>query len=148
MPIIIAYHPMGFEVRFEVELADITQMVHKLEQRHYRPSRELVFTPEGLPICPRHGVPMQKREKQGDTWYSHKVTDPKSGEVLYCRGYASASSPGFVIPPTPVDRVHDSGYAYGRQESDAVDAHSHDHQDNHASTESVDLDALNDALFG
>jgi hypothetical protein len=89
---------------------------------------------------------MQKREKQGDTWYSHKVTDPKSGDVLYCRGYASASSPGFVIPPTPTDRVHDSGYAYGRQESDAEDAHNDNCQEN--TTQSVDLDALNEALFG
>ena len=76
MPTIIAFHPAGFEVRFDVDLGEIADMVRRLEQRRYRPSRELSYTAEGLPFCPRHGVPMQKREKQGDTWYSHKVTDP------------------------------------------------------------------------
>ena len=68
MPTIIAFHPTGFEVRFDVDLGEIAGMVRRLEQRHYRPSRELSYTAEGLPFCPRHGVPMQKREKQGDTW--------------------------------------------------------------------------------
>lgn len=68
MPTIIAIHPSGFEVHFAVELTDINNMIQKLEKRRYRPSRELVYTAEGLPFCPRHGVPMSKREKQGDTW--------------------------------------------------------------------------------
>ncbi|MCI0648020.1 MAG: hypothetical protein L0346_24440, partial [Chloroflexi bacterium] len=97
MPMIIAIHPSGFEVRFEVELDELGKMVAKLEQRHYRPSRDLSYTAEGLPICPRHGVPMTKREKQGDCWYSHKVANPETGQVLYCRGYASASSPGYDV---------------------------------------------------
>ncbi len=50
-------------------------------------------TPDGIPICPRHGVPMRRREKQGDTWYSHNVgTD---GEELWCRGYPGKDSPGW-----------------------------------------------------
>lgn len=62
-------------------------------------------TPEGLPICPRHGVPMTKREKQGDTWYSHSVEDPKTGDRLFCRGYPGKSSPGWdVTPATPPER--------------------------------------------
>ncbi len=99
MPTIIAFHPSGFEIRFDVELGGVADMVRRLEQRRYRPSRELAYTAEGLPICPRHGVPMQKRKKQSDTWFSHKVTDPTSGEVIYCRGYASPSSPGFDVLP-------------------------------------------------
>ena len=111
MSTIIAFHPTGFEVRFDVDLGDIAEMVRRLEQRHYRPSRELSYTAEGLPICPRHGVPMQKREKQGDNWFSHKVTDPTSGEVRYCRGYASPSSPGFDIVtdvPTKASQPNES----------------------------------------
>ncbi len=68
MPTIIAFHPSGYEVRFDVDLGNVGSMVHKLERRRYRSSRELAYTADGLPICPRHGVPMQKREKQGDTW--------------------------------------------------------------------------------
>lgn len=52
------------------------------------------YTPEGLPICPKHGVPMKKREKQGDTWYSHVAIDDQ-GEELYCRGYHGKDSPGY-----------------------------------------------------
>lgn len=54
------------------------------------------WTPEGLPICPKHGEAMNRREKQGDVWYSHTVTD-EYGEVHYCRGYASKSSPGWEV---------------------------------------------------
>ena len=104
MPTIIAYHPAGFEVRFEVELKEISEMVLKLEKRRYRPSREVQMTPDGLPICPRHGVPMTERKKQGDIWFSHKVVDPVSGETYYCRGYPGPSSPGYEINPTPPHR--------------------------------------------
>lgn len=54
------------------------------------------WTPEGHPICPKHGEAMPKREKQGDVWYSHTVTD-EHGEVHYCRGYGSKSSPGWEV---------------------------------------------------
>ena len=65
------------------------------------------WTPDGLPLCPRHGDVMRKREKQGDTWYSHRVIDPATGEELFCRGYGSKSSPGWNVetdlhtPPPP-----------------------------------------------
>jgi hypothetical protein len=48
-------------------------------------------TPDGLPLCPRHGVAMAKRERQGDCWHSHKIIDPRTGEILYCRGYATGN---------------------------------------------------------
>ena len=54
------------------------------------------WTPDGLPICPRHGEVMPRREKQGDEWFSHKVTD-EHGQVHYCRGYASKNSPGWDV---------------------------------------------------
>ena len=50
-------------------------------------------TAEGLPICPKHGVPMRRREKQGDVWHSHNVGEP--GEEVYCRGYPGKDSPGW-----------------------------------------------------
>lgn len=40
-----------------------------------------VVSPSGKPICPIHGCEMDKREKQGDVWYSHKLP---TGE--HCRG--------------------------------------------------------------
>lgn len=56
-------------------------------------------TPEGLPICPKHGEPMTKREKQGDEWHSHKIIDPGSGEVKYCRGYHTKNGDGWHVQP-------------------------------------------------
>jgi len=77
--------------RIEQILERIAQALENQTPHQYR------YTPEGNPICPRHNVPMRKREKQGDTWYSHTVTDPVTGESLYCRGYASKNSPGWNI---------------------------------------------------
>ncbi len=51
------------------------------------------YTPEGLPICPKHGAPMKKREKQGDCWHSHNLGT--EGQPLYCRGYPGKESPGY-----------------------------------------------------
>ena len=139
MPTIIAFHPTGFEVRFDVDLGEIAGMVRRLEQRHYRPSRELSYTAEGLPFCPRHGVPMQKRTKQNDTWFSHKVTDPTSGEVGYCRGYASPSSPGFdIVTDVPIKAsqlAENNGNGNGRSPIKM-------------SNGELDVDKLNQALFG
>jgi hypothetical protein len=50
--------------------------------------------PDGTPICPKHGVEMRKREKQGDEWWSHRVINRESGEKMYCRGYALVNNPG------------------------------------------------------
>jgi hypothetical protein len=36
---------------------------------------------------------MRKRERQGDTWYSHAVGKDDRGEDVYCRGYAGKESP-------------------------------------------------------
>ena len=139
MPTIIAFHPTGFEVRFDVDLGGIADMVRRLEQRHYRPRRELSYTAEGLPFCPRHGVPMQKREKQGDLWFSHKVTDPTSGEVSYCRGYASPSSPGFdIVTDVPIKAsqlAENNGNGNGRSPIKM-------------SNGELDVDKLNQELFG
>ena len=155
MPTIIAFHPSGFEIHFEVELGGVADMVRRLEQRRYRPSRELAYTAEGLPLCPRHGVPMQKREKQGDRWFSHKVTDPNLGEVIYCRGYASPSSPGFdVLPPVtavaetePANGQNENakpGTAHKQNEDSNGNGRSHDNQP----VNKVDLNKLNKELFG
>lgn len=64
-------------------------------------SQAYQWTPEGLPICPRHNEVMPRREKQGDVWYSHKIVDAGTGEVCYCKGYKSGSSPGWDIAPEP-----------------------------------------------
>ena len=55
-------------------------------------------TPEGWPICARHGLPLRPREKQGDTWYSHKVVHPETGEELFCKGRPGNDSPGWDVP--------------------------------------------------
>lgn len=99
----------SFEVRAKVgqvegpltisgdRLQDVLQAVQLLPRT---PGLELVEAgrewrtlPDGTPICPKHGVPMRKREKQGDEWYSHSVE--VGGRACYCKGYAGKDSPGW-----------------------------------------------------
>jgi len=100
---LIAFHPTGYELHIPVTFEELPATMRRLAARGYTPSWEPVLTAEGLPICPRHGVPMQQRSKQGDLWFSHKLIHPETGETVYCRGYASASSPGYdILLPTAV----------------------------------------------
>ena len=78
-------------------IASLAEIQDTLLQKGYLPNGELPRTAEGLPICTRHAVPMRQREKQGDTWYSHSVTDPKTGEILYCKGRPGNDSPGWQV---------------------------------------------------
>lgn len=97
---IYAVHPAGYLVQFALDDGEhLADAVETLVDREYRPSHGDAWprTPDGLPICPKHGDVMAQREKQGDTWYSHKVTD-EHGQVLYCRGYPGKSSPGWEVP--------------------------------------------------
>ena len=94
---IIAFHPTGYELRIPVTFDELPATMRRLAARGYTPSREPVLTAEGLPICPRHGIPMQQRNRNGDLWFSHKMVHPETRETVYCRGYASASSPGYDI---------------------------------------------------
>lgn len=91
---IIAYHPSGFEIRITQDAFDkLDQSVNYLLKNNFRPQLGYQYTPEGSPICPRHNVPMVKREKQGDVWYSHNTGSEDS--PLWCRGYEHKNSPGF-----------------------------------------------------
>ena len=94
---IIAFHPTGYELHIPVTFEELPATMRRLAARGYTPSREPVLTAEGLPICPRHGIPMQQRNRNGDLWFSHKMVHPETGETVYCRGYAGASSPGYDI---------------------------------------------------
>jgi hypothetical protein len=70
--------------------------LRELPNRGVTPAASFAFprTPDGTPICPKHGVEMRKREKQGDEWWSHRVINRESGEKMYCRGYALVNNPG------------------------------------------------------
>jgi len=50
--------------------------------------------PGGTPLCPKHQTPMRMRNKQNDTWWSHRVYGP-DGEELWCKGYHGKDSPGY-----------------------------------------------------
>ncbi len=100
---VLALHPSGFEIHLQVPSLDALEAtIVDLLQRGYRPTSGAgdgwQRTPEGLPICPRHQVVMPTREKQGDTWHSHQITDPHTGELLYCRGYAGPPAPAGRCP--------------------------------------------------
>jgi hypothetical protein len=85
----------GYNVTLSFDLSDLKHLpaaLNRLRGYGVEPqANEWAYTPEGLPICPKHGVPMQKREKQGDTWYSHKVLG-EDGRDYYCRGYPTGKN--------------------------------------------------------
>jgi hypothetical protein len=81
-------------VTFEAPVDAIDKMVDWLDAHRYAPDLPgdgWRRTPDGDPICPRHGVAMASREKQGSVWHSHKII-ANTGEELYCRGYPNPSS--------------------------------------------------------
>ena len=96
--------PDGWPIDFDVtpQPGRTAEAIAFLQKHGYQPapvaetSQGYQYTPEGLPICPKHGEAMRKREKQGDTWYSHKVKD-EDGRDHYCRGYRTKNGPGWAI---------------------------------------------------
>jgi hypothetical protein len=98
-----ALHPSGFQVTLALEdlsLQDLDTALRDLVALGWRPATAgdtWQRTPTGEPLCPRHRVVMHTREKQGDRWHSHQVVDPRTGELVYCRGYAGPSSPGWDV---------------------------------------------------
>jgi hypothetical protein len=104
MPKVYARHPAGYLVTFDdVQRDKLDEAIAWLQQRGYRPSLPgdgWQRTPDGEPICPKHGVAMPTRERQGDTWHSHRIIHPETGEELYCRGYSNPTSKadGYDVP--------------------------------------------------
>lgn len=101
-----ALHMSGFEVSVPVQgtsLDAIDSAIADLIARGYRPPTTSgdgwQKTPTGEPICPRHQVVMRLRNKQNQEWWSHRVIDRQTGEELFCRGHAGASSPGWEVTP-------------------------------------------------
>ena len=101
---ITSISPKTYVITFEAEAGSLMQLIASLAdiqdellRAGYLPNGELPRTAEGLPICTRHATPMREREKQGDTWYSHSVTDPTTGEILYCKGRPGKDSPGWRV---------------------------------------------------
>ena len=96
-----ARHVTGFEVVLQVaSMQDLDATCADLLARGYRPTGAgdgYMRTPNGEPLCPRHGIVMRLREKQGDEWWSHSVVHPDTGEELWCRGFAGKHSPGWEI---------------------------------------------------
>jgi len=100
---IVTISPNGYTVVFETPEADLAKLLPtlgkieaQLTEAGYLANSERLYprTPDGLPICPKHGEVMSAREKQGDRWHSHKVTAP-DGTEHFCRGHAGKNSPGW-----------------------------------------------------
>jgi hypothetical protein len=98
---ITAMHPSGFQVSLQVTSLDsVDAAIADLVQRGYRPATGgdgYARTPSGEPLCPRHGSVMRLRNKQNQEWWSHRVINRETGEELFCRGHAGASSPGWEV---------------------------------------------------
>ncbi len=96
----------GFTLDVQTEPFDYRRLdavLGHLSDMGFAPDRPAVVwstTPDGLPICPKHGAPMRRREKQGDEWHSHKLINGH-GEEVYCRGYDGPDSPGYRVDLAP-----------------------------------------------
>lgn len=102
--IIETISPAGYKVAFEVEaeqgleavLSRLADVELVLSEAGYAPTGELPRTPDGLPICRKHGMVMKLRQRQGDEWFSHAVV-MGDGRELWCKGRAGADSPGWEV---------------------------------------------------
>jgi hypothetical protein len=98
----------GYPVELEFHLRRLTpgalgRVFRRLELGGFeRPALEYQRDADGLPMCPRHGSAMALRERQGDTWHSHRVLT-NQGQELYCRGRAGHDSPGWYVAPGDVE---------------------------------------------
>ena len=78
----------------------LDQLCDMLDKRGYQAAaqtQEWQTLPDGTPICPKHHTPMRKRERQGDTWYSHSAGKGPDGKDIYCKGYHGKDSPGYEV---------------------------------------------------
>lgn len=103
---------MAGELAIEADkLEQIRAVLREMPKHGIQPAASFEFprTPDGKPICPKHGVEMRLRSKQGDEWWSHRVLNRESGEEMYCRGYASVNSPGFDVPAEQAGDLDDAG---------------------------------------
>lgn len=94
----MTYHGVPVDLyRADIGIGTIEQLVDQLARREgwaAAGDKSFPTLPDGTPICPRHGVPMRLREKQGDSWWSHNVAG-EGEEPCYCRGYPGKTSPGW-----------------------------------------------------
>ena len=98
---ITVLHLSGVQVAVLVEdLAQVDTVIAQLLGKGYRATlSEWPKGPDNLPLCLKHGVSIQERNRQGDTWHSHRIVHPATGEELYCRGmrHGPAERDGFLI---------------------------------------------------
>lgn len=92
----------GHAGQLNVAAWTIDQVRAGLREAAQRPDVEIMFSLDapvvdssGTPWCPRHGVPMRDRQKQGDTWYSHNVGSEQ--EPVWCKGHEGKDSPGWDV---------------------------------------------------
>jgi hypothetical protein len=88
---VLLIHPLGYPLRLTVDAREgekPDELLARLQAKGYRPPwQPWPTSPDGMPICSKHQAVMVAWEKQGDTWYSHRVVTVQ-GEELYCRGFA------------------------------------------------------------
>jgi hypothetical protein len=94
----LTYHGVPVDLhRADLGIETIEQLVDQITARDgwaAAGDKSWPTLPDGTPICPRHGVPMRLRQRQGDEWWSHNVAGDGE-EPCYCRGYPGKNSPGW-----------------------------------------------------
>lgn len=102
-----AVSPQGFPIDLafaDISIAMLEEHIGKLITAGYTPPTDAApatdpagwrTLPDGTPLCPKHHVPMRKRERQGDAWWSHNAGAKDA--PLCCKGYAGPDSPGYDV---------------------------------------------------
>lgn len=86
--------PLSFEAESLRDLLRVVSQLPTIRQIEVvKEAQVWVELPDGRVLCPKHGVPMKKREKQGQSWYSHNVGT--EDDACYCKGYPGPDSPGY-----------------------------------------------------
>jgi hypothetical protein len=96
MPKIFAVHKTGFRIELDdIDRTRLDEAIAWLIAHDYRPDGsgdQWPKTPSGLPICTKHNTEMRQRQKQNDSWYSHRVIHPETGQELFCKGFPNPTS--------------------------------------------------------
>jgi hypothetical protein len=101
---LIAFHPTGYELHIPVSL-------RRTACDHAPPGGAGLHAQPGAGAHRRRAAHLPPawcadaaaEQATAIVWFSHKLVHPETGETVYCRGYASASSPGYdILLPTAV----------------------------------------------
>lgn len=93
------FEGQAIRVSLRCPAMDLAAALRYLAKHGIEPERaplQFEWTAEGLPLCPKHGVPMAKRERFGKEWYAHNAGTKE--RPAWCRGFPDPRTTGYDQP--------------------------------------------------